>query len=220
MEIEKPTVGDLLLNKNLTFVIPPYQRGYRWKSDRWQNLIQDILKKITSNEKKHWMGIVITTKSEEFAQNNSYMHKYMEIIDGQQRIVTLRVWLQAIVDHSHDHGITLSQEDLEFSELIPQETDKAQLDQVLQGVWRQKWKKYGAGESGLLHAYTYFRWVLWLGQDAILSPEPEVLPSPLANEQDRLLPLEAQWEKELTKRRTLVEREQDMDYLYQIERSE
>jgi hypothetical protein len=220
MEIEKPTVGDLLLNKNLTFVIPPYQRGYRWKSDRWQNLIQDILKKITSNEKKHWMGIVITTKSEEFAQNNSYMHKYMEIIDGQQRIVTLRVWLQAIVDHSRDHGITLSQEDLEFSELIPQETDKAQLDQVLQGVWRQKWKKYGAGESGLLHAYTYFRWVLWLGQDAILSPEPEILPSPLANEQDRLLPLEEQWEKELTKRRTLVEREQDMDYLYQIERSE
>ena len=53
MEIEKPTVGNLLLNKNLTFVIPPYQRGYRWKSDRWQNLIQDILNKVTNTDKKH-----------------------------------------------------------------------------------------------------------------------------------------------------------------------
>ena len=131
MEIMKPNVGDLIINKNLTFVIPPYQRGYRWRSDRWQNLIQDILKKVTSPQKKHWMGIVITSKSEEYSQGPSYMHKYMEIIDGQQRIVTLRIWIQALLDHAQDNGIEIAQSRLEFAELIPQETDEAELSQVL-----------------------------------------------------------------------------------------
>ncbi len=220
MEVKKPTVGDLLINPNLTFVIPPYQRGYRWTSERWQNLIQDILKKVTSPEKKHWIGIVITTKSEEYADVNAYMHKYMEVIDGQQRIVTLRVWLQALLDHATDNEIVLSESRFEFTELIPQETDKVQLAHVLEGAWREKWKKYGLGESGLLHAYTYFRWVLWLGEQAILSPEPEILPTPLTSEQDRLLPLEEQWEKELVKRQSLLERDLDIDYLHQTERSE
>jgi hypothetical protein len=219
MEIEKPTVGNLLLNKNLTFVIPPYQRGYRWKSDRWQNLIQDILNKVTNTDKKHWMGIVITTRSEEFTRNDSYMHKYMEIIDGQQRLVTLRIWLAALIDYASEIEIALNHGELEFSQIVPQETDKAQLDQVLAGQWETKWKKYPTASSGLMHAYTYFRWVLWLGQDAILSSEPEILPTPLTNEQDRLLPLSSQWEKELEKRRNLAEADDENEYLYQFERS-
>ena len=219
MEIMKPNVGDLIINKNLTFVIPPYQRGYRWRSDRWQNLIQDILKKVTSPQKKHWMGIVITSKSEEYSQGPSYMHKYMEIIDGQQRIVTLRIWIQALLDHAQDNGIEIAQSRLEFAELIPQETDEAELSQVLEGSWRNKWRNYQGSESGILHAYTYFRWVLWLGEEAILSPEPEVLPKALTSEEDRLLTLEAQWEKELLKRKLFIDRTDEGDYIYQTSRS-
>ena len=34
----------------------------------------------------------------------SYNHKYIDVIDGQQRIVTLRIWLQAIIDHARENG--------------------------------------------------------------------------------------------------------------------
>ena len=92
MDAKKPSVADLILDPDKTFVIPPYQRGYQWKQDQWQTLIQDIVSKATSasSEKQHWIGIIITSLSEEQAPLRSYKHKYYDLIDGtagQDRLV-------------------------------------------------------------------------------------------------------------------------------------
>lgn len=221
MDSKKPTVGELLLNDDLTFIIPPYQRSYKWKPDRWQALIQDILKKITSPEKKHWLGIIITTDSEDQAQSHNYNAKNIDIIDGQQRLVTLRIWLQAILDHAKDtQQSPANQSDFKFANIICQEYDKMELQEILDGKWRRLYKNFGVNSSGLLHCYTYFRWVLWLGEDALLASEPDRLPKKPTSESDLLLSVEKRWEKELEKRTRFLRNEDDMtDFTYQTSRS-
>ena len=220
MDVKKPKVEDILLNADTTYVIPPYQRPYKWNAARWQTLIQDILKKVTSPEKNHWLGMVITTKSEDQHITRTYNHKYIDIIDGQQRIVTLRIWLQAVIDHAIDNGNLEFGKGIKFAELVCQEADKQELEAILNGQWRQKWKTYKMNSSGLLHCYSYFRWVLWLGESALLPSEPDRLPRKLTNESDSLLPLETQWQKELELRQRQVENsDENQDYQYQSTRT-
>ena len=221
MDVKKPTVADILLNSDTTYVIPPYQRPYKWNAARWQTLIQDILKKVTSPEKSHWLGMFITTASEDRNITRSYSHKYVDVIDGQQRLVTLRMWLQAVIDHANDNGIPLQgQEEIKFAELICQEADKQELEIILNGQWRSKWKTYKVNSTGLLHCYTYFRWVLWLGESALLPWEPDRLPRKLTSETDLALPLELQWEKELEQRLRRVQNDDDeIDFQFQSSRS-
>ena len=221
MEVKKPTVGDLLLNDDTTFIIPPYQRPYRWRSNRWQALIQDILKKVTSPEKKHWLGIIITTESEDQAQTNVYNHKNIDIIDGQQRLVTLRIWLQAILDHAQDNQIPpLDRTQFKFAELVCQEYDKIELKEILEGRWRRHYKNYRANSSGLLNCYTYFRWILWLGEDALLPSEPDRLPKKSTRDEELSVSVEEIWEKELVRRTSyLANEDETTDFAFQTERS-
>jgi len=222
MDVEKPNVGDLLVNQKVTYKIPPYQRSYGWKSNRWQALIQDILNKVTSPEKKHWIGIIITATSDDPGIPRGYTHRYRDVIDGQQRLVTLRLWLQAILDHAQENNIILDERsNIEFAEIVCQETDKQEMQSILDGNWRSEWKKYKSNTSGLLHCYTYFRWVLWLGSAALLASEPELLPDPLTSEAERSLPVEEQWLKELSKRSSIAEDlERGETFELQYQRSE
>jgi len=221
MDVKKPSVGELLLNENFTFIIPPYQRPYRWRADRWQALIQDILKKVTSPEKKHWMGMIITTDSEDQAQSHIYNHKNIDVIDGQQRLVTLRIWLQAILDHAKDNNISpVDQSQFKFANLICQEYDKIELQEILDGKWRKHYKNFRVNSSGLIHCYTYFRWILWLGEDALLPSEPDRLPKKPTSEADLALTIEEQWAKALEKRTKYLENENDnTEFTFQTHRT-
>lgn len=222
MDAKKPSVGDLILQTDKTFVIPPYQRSYQWKPARWQPLVQDIINKVSSAEKQHWIGIIITSLSEDQTPQRSYRHKYFDLIDGQQRIVTLRIWLQAVIDHANDNDIELIENgNLSFAEIICQESNKEELKLVLtRDAWRRRWRTYPNEESGLVHCYTYFRWVLWLGQAALLSPEPDPLPKKPRSEAESALPIEEQWTRALVKRaHSISSNGNSSDQLFQIERS-
>jgi len=223
METKKPSVADLILDPDKTFVIPPYQRGYQWKQDQWQTLIQDIVSKATSAnaEKQHWIGIIITSLSEEQTPQRTYKHKYFDLIDGQQRLMTLRVWLQAVIDHARDNNLPLvEQNDLQFAEVVCQEADKQDFKEIcLDGVWRSRWRTYKSDESSLMQCYTYFRWILWLGQSALAESEPDPLPKKSRSESEISLPVEEQWEKALERRAVTNEEVQIIDSQYQTARS-
>jgi len=224
MEAKKPSVADLILDPDKTFVIPPYQRGYQWKQDQWQTLIQDIVSKATSSnaEKQHWIGIIITSLSEEQTPQRTYKHKYFDLIDGQQRVMTLRVWLQAVIDHARDNNLSLVEQDnLQFAEVICQEADKQDFKEIcLNGVWRSRWRTYKSDESSLMQCYTYFRWILWLGQSALAESEPDPLPKKSRSESENGLPVEEQWAKALERRAVANDDEvQIIDSQYQTARS-
>lgn len=202
----QPKIGlvrDLLLGGDTCLVIPPYQRPYEWTKDRWQSLIRDIVEGLTSQRESHFIGVAITTESkpECTKAGSPLLHKHIDIIDGQQRLLTLRIWLQAILDHSRDEGSDLN---VQFTNVYCQETDLENWDLVMNKKWVSKYKNFKPEESGLLHAYTYFRWVLWLGQDAMTEQEPDETPKMSRNQEvmHNYEEIDQYWSECLAKRNT------------------
>ena len=87
-EVEKPSVksvGEIPFDK---LVIPPYQRPYKWTSKNVNQLITDILTFCAKNKTHYRLGTLVLF-------NN-------EIVDGQQRIVTLTLILRRMLAKLQD----------------------------------------------------------------------------------------------------------------------
>lgn len=93
------TIYDLF---GLNFYISCYQRGYRWTEQQVKDLLNDILdftdKAKVDGEFYCLQAIVIKPCDEEMANHHS-LHsvlnddKWYEVIDGQQRLTTIRIIL-------------------------------------------------------------------------------------------------------------------------------
>jgi uncharacterized protein with ParB-like and HNH nuclease domain len=68
--------------------IPNYQREYVWGENEWEDFYNDILNIIKLDFKPHFMGTLLLKEKD----------TYFEIIDGQQRLVTLNIFLMAYRD--------------------------------------------------------------------------------------------------------------------------
>lgn len=79
------------LNIQGTFVIPSYQRGYRWGETEVTRLLEDIEERSKSGLNMCLQPIVVKTLND---SENSY-----ELIDGQQRLTTIYLILKAIQKH-------------------------------------------------------------------------------------------------------------------------
>ena len=70
------------------YLIPNYQREYSWKKEHWETLLDDLYE----NPPGHFMGSIICLKKE----TCHGCDQYYEIVDGQQRMITLSLLLMAI----------------------------------------------------------------------------------------------------------------------------
>ena len=82
-----PTFGELFTNGR-TFSVPRFQRNYKWDEDQWEELWQDLVA-AAANDKEHYMGAVVLKTHD--------TRKHFEVIDGQQRLVTLTLLVLAAV---------------------------------------------------------------------------------------------------------------------------
>jgi len=82
-----PTFGELFTNGR-TFAVPRFQRNYKWDEDQWEELWQDLIAS-AENDKEHYMGSIVLKTHE--------TRKHFEVIDGQQRLVTLTLFVLAAV---------------------------------------------------------------------------------------------------------------------------
>ena len=82
-----PTFGELFTNGR-TFAVPRFQRNYKWDEDQWEELWQDLVD-AAANGKEHYMGAVVLKTHD--------TRKHFEVIDGQQRLVTLTLLVLAAV---------------------------------------------------------------------------------------------------------------------------
>nr|WP_297169268.1 DUF262 domain-containing protein [uncultured Dysgonomonas sp.] len=73
------------------FIIPVYQRNYDWKLDNCRQLYDDLIRVIRQNRRSHFFGSLVSSLCEE-ASSGDYL-----IIDGQQRLTTVSLFLLAIV---------------------------------------------------------------------------------------------------------------------------
>ncbi len=97
MEAGKITLlNDLLGTNNQQYVIPIYQRKYKWTSEQSIRLIDDIEKAGKTN-KEHFTGTLI------YQQWSGIGVEKKHLVDGQQRTMTIMLILKALHLLSKDH---------------------------------------------------------------------------------------------------------------------
>lgn len=88
------TIEEFFTGKNL--VIPAYQRDYAWTTSNIDDLFEDIEEAMELGG-GHYMGTFILSQSERSAPVN--------VVDGQQRLTTLTMLLDALVDAVEEPSI-------------------------------------------------------------------------------------------------------------------
>jgi uncharacterized protein with ParB-like and HNH nuclease domain len=100
--MEKPIPLDRLFEKKI-FRIPDYQRGYAWQEEQLKNFWEDLIN--LKDERSHYTGVltlsrikIIPKNSKEnwLAEDSAY--SVFNVVDGQQRLTTFVIFIQALVD--------------------------------------------------------------------------------------------------------------------------
>lgn len=88
---EKICIAKLLSEDGQKFVIPEYQRPYRWGEDECETLWNDIISVFGdgSDIEEYFLGSIVTYKND---------NGELEIIDGQQRVTTLTLLYRAFYE--------------------------------------------------------------------------------------------------------------------------
>jgi uncharacterized protein with ParB-like and HNH nuclease domain len=106
-----------LLGGPKQFVVPYFQRAYSWRRHQWNTLFEDILELYELNSSSsHFLGSMVL-----LAENSTDVVPPTLVIDGQQRIVTLSLFLAAIRDSARDTNQPLA-ERLHATYLVNQDT--------------------------------------------------------------------------------------------------
>lgn len=86
-----------VLTGNFQYFIQKNQRKYVWDEREWQELFEDIFEIEQTDEYKHFIGSVVI--SNEGVSSNKF-----NIIDGQQRLITISILFCAIANMFNSVG--------------------------------------------------------------------------------------------------------------------
>lgn len=88
---EKQYIAKLLGEEGIKFIIPEYQRPYRWTKDECETLWDDVKGVFGNGEniEEYFLGSIVAFESKK---------SELEIIDGQQRITTLTLLFRAFYE--------------------------------------------------------------------------------------------------------------------------
>lgn len=86
MQINADELFQFLYMSKSYWVVPIYQRPYKWEEKHCERLFEDIV----NTENEHFLGSLVLKKSKE---NNL---TFYEVIDGQQRIISSLLFLKAL----------------------------------------------------------------------------------------------------------------------------
>lgn len=91
LQAEQKNIHKLFSENKLQYKIPPYQRPYSWGVDQCEELFQDLERVFSTNkEDGYFLGnLVLALDVKE--------REIHEVIDGQQRIITLTLLLKALL---------------------------------------------------------------------------------------------------------------------------
>lgn len=118
---DKVIFGDLLSSQH-QYKVPIYQRSYSWDEDHTEQLWIDLTEVMQAGKSEYFLGPIVVVKKD---------GNLKEIIDGQQRLVTLSVLLCAMRDilkerndmeRSTDINILLGKKDFRAQKIIPKLT--------------------------------------------------------------------------------------------------
>ena len=93
-------IGSRNLEKVLSehYQVPSYQRVYEWKPNRVNDLWIDLMSEYVENPQNRHSDYLLGPLVIDASHHNTTDHDYFEIIDGQQRLVTISLMLCALRD--------------------------------------------------------------------------------------------------------------------------
>lgn len=153
MEFKPSTIGGLFDSK-ISFTIPVYQRAYSWDKANWSIFLEDIIEQ-SCRENGYSYGNILLEVLEEDA---SY-----EIIDGQQRLTTLIIFMRALInvleEKEYDSEVIA---DLKNDYIIrkgiiklrPVDNDRACFDTVI--VQDKEYKPNSPSQESIIKAKDFF----------------------------------------------------------------
>lgn len=151
------TISQLLSSKNEQFFIPAYQRRYAWRNKELVELFEDI--NLLDKNDSHFLGTILLLTEVHKANINM-----LEVVDGQQRIISLSLLLEAI----KDRFIELDNKDI---------VNEVEGYLCCQGIDRKKQNKIVLGD---LDEPDYSK-VLKVKNETDMSDEPEIKNKKLLN---------------------------------------
>ena len=95
-ELKSPEIFRGDVGQSIMYRVPKYQRAYVWGRDNWKDLFNDI----AENEPGHFTGAILCIKVNESPKFDEY-----EIIDGQQRLTTMSLFLAAMYKVIESYGV-------------------------------------------------------------------------------------------------------------------
>ena len=102
--MEEPKSLDSLFKEKL-FRIPDYQRGYAWQREQLKDFWEDLIN--LSDSRSHYTGVLtlkqipvheIKERDKEYWLVDDHSYKLYHVVDGQQRLTTFVIFLQAFID--------------------------------------------------------------------------------------------------------------------------
>jgi uncharacterized protein with ParB-like and HNH nuclease domain len=89
MQFRPTTVLGLFDSSQKHFIIPVYQRAYSWEKDQWNIFLTDLNEQISGDNNYYYGNILLESVKKDIQY---------EIIDGQQRLTTLIIFVRSFVD--------------------------------------------------------------------------------------------------------------------------
>lgn len=103
--------------KDFQLHIPDYQRPYAWGEKQVETLLNDLKDVIESEKETYLLGSLILHKEEQ--EQNGGGQKYLNIVDGQQRLVTLALICAELKQWSHtNNNWTREQNNIEVTDFF------------------------------------------------------------------------------------------------------
>lgn len=152
ISVDKKTIEEFLKGaQKEPFLIPEYQRRYSWEKEHVVALFEDLTdftgRMDSKNNESYFLGVIV------YFENNGQR----EIIDGQQRITSLLLFLRAVYSKLNEN-IQKNDEEENFIKLIEPliwkqnelagKVDKAQIynsikNETDKADFIDKWKDFG-----------------------------------------------------------------------------
>lgn len=89
MDFYRKSAFGLFDSSQKSFEIPVYQRAYCWEEEQWDAFLNDLLEQTEGDNNYFFGNILLETIRKDFLY---------EIIDGQQRITTLSIFVRALLN--------------------------------------------------------------------------------------------------------------------------
>lgn len=147
-----------------TLEVPFYQRGYVWKKDQWERFFEDVIdgfkKKMENPDSQinNFLGSIILQKKQLYSESE------WEVIDGQQRLITICLFYKALYLLINNNAAFDSifrnrpnRDRVRLMKLSPNHNDKKVFDAVMEAIELDSIETQDATSENIINGLDYFR---------------------------------------------------------------